>query len=287
VYFLRDKEASGVPIVSSTMASRIDAKLATVTTSSLYLPEGNEARLKQAWTNRDPRFYANLIVPYGDVYLGTDANLYKQGNTTPVPYVFRWPVGATNQTVDAQIAMGISSPYDLRQDGTAEAEFAYRHRKFMMEGYDSEYIENNPIDEPILRYAYVLLMWAEALAQQDDLAGAADKVNLIRERTSVEMPRYTFASKDDAMSKIRDESRRELVNEGVNFYEELRWGTLRQTKYSPYMGYDPAAHTCNGMQSNGNGTVQWSSTNDYSIFPVPSTEIEKNPNLKPTPGWIY
>lgn len=101
------------------------------------------------------------------------------------------------------------------------------------------------------------------------------------------MPPYTFANKDDALNKLRDESRRELMNEGVNFYEELRWGTLRQTKFSRYMNYDPAAHTCNGMQSNGNGTIKWSSTNDFSIFPVPAAEIEKNPELKKTPGWIY
>ncbi|MDR3251180.1 MAG: RagB/SusD family nutrient uptake outer membrane protein [Tannerella sp.] len=286
VYFLRDKKANGESIVSSAMESRIDAKIPAAT-KDRYLPEGNEARLQKAWTNRDPRFNANLIVPYGDEYLGADADLFKQGNATPVRYVYRWPVGATNQSVSAQIGMGISSPYDLRQDGTGEAEFAYRHRKFVMEGYDCEYIDDNPIDEPVLRYAYVLLMWAEALAQQDDLSGAAEKVNLIRGRKSVEMPPYTFADKNGALNKIRDESRRELVNEGVNFYEELRWGTLRQTKFSPYMGYEPAAHTCNGMQSNGNGTVKWSTTNDYSIFPVPSAEIEKNPNLKKTPGWIY
>ena len=286
VYFLRDKEANGVQFVSSTMSSRIDAKIPAAVRDR-YLPEGNEARLKKAWTNRDPRFYANLIVPYGDIYNGTDDEQYKKGNATPVPYVYRWPVGATNQSVSSQANMGISSPYDLRQDGTAEAEFAYRHRKFIIEGYDCEYAEDNAIDEPIFRYAYVLLMWAEALAQMDDLGGAAEKINLVRGRISVEMPPYTFSSKDDAMNKIRNESRRELINEGVNFYEELRWGTLRQTKYSPFMGYDPAAHTCNGMQSNGNGIVRWSTTNDFSIFPVPSGEIEKNPDLKKTPGWIY
>lgn len=286
VYFLRDKKANGDSIVSKDMAIKIDAKIPAATKNE-YLPEGNEARLKKAWTNRDPRFYANLIVPYGDEFIGIDADMAKEGNTTPIPYLYRWPVGATNQSVSAQIKMGISSPYDLRQDGTAEAEFAYRHRKFIMEGYSCEYSDNSPIDEPIIRYAYVLLMWAEALAQQGDLAGAAEKVNLVRGRTSVEMPPYTFANKDDAMDKIRNESRREFVNEGVNFYEEMRWGTLRQTKFSPYMGYSPAAHTCTGMQSNGNGTVKWSTTNDYSIFPVPSAEIEKNANLKKTPGWIY
>jgi hypothetical protein len=286
VYFLRDKEANGSPIVSTTLANLINNKIPAATKDK-YLPEGNEARLQKAWTNRDPRFYANLIVPYGNEYLGTDADRYKAGNTSPVPYVYRWPVGATNQSVNAQTALGISSPFDLRQDGTGEAEFAFRHRKFVMEGYECEYIDNNPIDEPILRYAYVLLMWAEALTQLDDVSGAAEKVNLVRARKSVEMPPYSFTNKDDALNKIRNESRRELINEGVNFYEELRWGTLRQTKFSTYMGYEPAAHTCNGMQSNGNGTVKWSTTNDYSIFPVPSSEVEKNPNLKHTPGWIY
>jgi hypothetical protein len=292
VYFLRDKEASGSPIVSANMATLINNKLNSLSAAARdkYLPEGNEARLQQAWKNRDPRFAANLIVPYGDEYLGADADRFKEGDSNPVPYVFRWPVGASNQSVKAQIALGISAPYDLRQDGTGEAEFAYRHRKFIMEGYECDYKENQAIDEPILRYAYVLLMWAEALThldQLDNVSGAASKVNLIRDRKSVEMPHYTFSDKNDALNKIRNESRRELINESVNFYEELRWGTLRQTKYSAYMGYEPAAHTCNGMQSNGNGTVKWSTTNDYSIFPVPSAEVEKNPNLKKTPGWIY
>ncbi|MDR2465887.1 MAG: RagB/SusD family nutrient uptake outer membrane protein [Prevotellaceae bacterium] len=286
VYFLRDREAGGSPSVSADMSSKIDAKIPK-TAKDKYLPEGNEARLRRAWENRDPRLQYNIIVPYGEIYYGTDANLFQTGNSNPIPYVYRWPVGATNQSVASQTSMGIASPYDLRQDGTNDVEFAYRHRKFVMEGYDCQYIEDNPIDEPILRYAYVLLMWAEALAQTDDLTGAAAKVNLVRGRESVKMPGYTFSSKEDALNKIRDESRRELVNEGVNFYEELRWGTLRQTKYSFYMGYDPAAHTCYGTQSNGNGSVSWSPINDFSIWPVPSSEIEKNPELKKTPGWTY
>ena len=286
VYYLRDKFVDGEKIVSTAMETRIDSKL-TAATRDKYLPEGNEARLKKAWENRDPRFNANLIVPYGEVYYGADADQFKLGNTTPVPYVYRWPVGAANQSVNAQNLMGISSPYDLRQDGVAEVEFAFRHRKFIIEGYECEYLDNNAIDEPILRYAYVLAMWAEALAQMNELSAAAEKINLVRGRTSVEMPPYTFASTEDAMDKIRNESRREFINEGINFYEELRWGTLRQTKYTRFMGYDPAAHTCMGTQSNGNGTVNWSSTNDFSIFPVPSAEVEKNPNLKKTPGWIY
>mgnify|MGYP002072580889 FL=1 len=288
VYFLRNTIVDGKE-VSTGIQNAIQNKLNGKKIADQYLPAGNEERLKKAWENRDPRLNYNVILPYGEVYLGGDADMYKVGNTTPVPYVFRWPVKQSNHSVKAQESAdwGVHDIYDLRQDGSGEAEFAYRHRKFVMEGYDCEYATANPIDEPILRYAYVLLMWAEALVQLDDLDGAAEKVNLIRGRASVEMPPYTFANKEDGLNKIRNESRRELVNESVNFYEELRWGTLRETKYSTYMGYEPCAHTCNGIQSSGNGGVKWSESNDYSIFPVPSGEIEKNPNLKKTPGWLY
>ena len=57
----------------------------------LYLSGGNEARLKKAWENRDPRLNYNVIMPYGEEFLGGDGDMYKAGNTTPVPYVYRWP----------------------------------------------------------------------------------------------------------------------------------------------------------------------------------------------------
>ncbi|MDE7237647.1 MAG: RagB/SusD family nutrient uptake outer membrane protein, partial [Paramuribaculum sp.] len=221
-------------------------------------------------------------------YMGGDPNILKKGNNSPIAYVYRWPVKQSSHHVDNQEEADwqVTSPYDLQQDGNGEAEFSYRYRKFVMTGYP-QFALNGPIDEPIIRYAYVLLMWSEALVQLDDLANAAAKINLIRGRKSVEMPPYTFTSKEDGLEKIRNESRRELCNEGVNFYEELRWGTLRQTRYDDYMNYSPGSLSCNGIVTSGNGGVNWSATNDYSIFPVPSSEIEKNPNLTKTPGWLY
>lgn len=289
MFFIRDTIANGQVIGGPALRNAVKNKLKTTSIADSYLPEGNEARLKKAWENRDPRLGYNVILPYGEPYMGGDDNRLLAGNLTPVPFVFRWPVKQSRHHVDAQESADwqVTAPYDLKQDGSGEAEFAYRYRKFVMNGYENEYALNGPIDEPILRYAYVLFMWSEALIQLGDLQGAAEKVNLVRARKSVEMPPYTFASKEDGLNKLRNESRRELVNEGVNFYEELRWGTLRETKYSDFMGYEPGSHTCNGIQSSGNGGVKWSGSNDYSIFPVPSAEIEKNPNLKKTPGWLY
>lgn len=288
VYFLRDTKKDGQDIGGSRLRTMVADKLSGKSIADQYLPEGNEARLRKAWENRDPRLNFNVILPYGEPYMGGDPNILKKGSNAPIAYVYRWPVKQSSHHVDAQEASDwqVTSPYDLQQDGNGEAEFSYRYRKFVMTGYP-QFALNGPIDEPILRYAYVLLMWSEALVQLDDLSGAAAKVNEVRGRTSVEMPPYTFANKEDGLEKLRNESRRELCGEGVNFYEELRWGTLRQTKYSKYNNYDAGSLTCNGIVTSGNGGANWSSTNDYSIFPVPSEEIEKNPNLTKTPGWLY
>ena len=58
----------------------------------------------------------------------------------------------------------------------AQAEFKYIHRKFIGEGLEYQRREQNPVDEPIIRYADVLLMWAEALVEKGDLSGAMSKV---------------------------------------------------------------------------------------------------------------
>ena len=291
IFFLRDSKRNGETFVGSTLQQYIDDKIAIVSEEyqGLYLPEGNEARLKKAWENRDPRLRYNVILPYDEPYYGGDTQRLNAGDKNPIPYVFRWPVKQQCHYVDLQEdpSWGVTAPYDLMQDGASEAEFAYRYRKFVMEGYDCKYAQDSPIDEPVIRYAYVLLMWAEALAQLDDLQGAAEKVNMVRQRPSVEMWPYTFTSKEDALNKIRNESRRELCMEGVNFFEEFRWGTLRETEFEPFMNYQAGSKTCPGFQSSGNGGASWSTTNDYSIWPVPSSEVEKNPNLQKTPGWLY
>ena len=291
IYFLRDSLENGDVLGGPELRKMIVTKINTVSEKNrgLYLGDGNEARLKKAWENRDPRLRYNVILPYDEPYMGGDAKRLNAGDLNPVPYVFRWPVKQSRHYVDMQKdpSWGVDAPYDLMQDGNSEAEFAYRYRKFVMEGYECEYAQDSPIDEPVYRYAYVLLMWAEALAQLDDLTGAAEKVNMVRQRPSVEMWPYTFSNKEDALNKIRNESRREFCMEGVNFLEEFRWGTLRQTKFEPFMNYQPGSKTCPGFQSSGNGGVSWSTTNDYSIFPVPRSEVEKNPNLTKTPGWVY
>lgn len=254
VFFLRNKEGATEAVVKA-----VDARLKDLSSSAqaLYLPAGNEERIKKAYENRDPRLAASVITPYS-TYLGVYAGA--EMLTTS-----RWPM------VDQ--ASG-----DLWTD--TRSQFFYLHRKFVYEG-------NNPIpardrctiDEPLIRYADVLLLWAEALVEQNKLAEAAEKVNMVRGRKSVEMPDVQYTSQNDLRQKVRNERRIEFVNEGLNYFDELRWKTLKETKFKAGNG---PKHAWGAPLIN----YVWQGEFQYT-WPVPQKEVEMNPNITPTPGWIY
>jgi hypothetical protein len=157
------------------------------------------------------------------------------------------------------------------------------YRKFVGEGLEFKLRQDNPIDEPIIRYADVLLMWAEALVEQNDLAGAKGKVKLVRDRVGMPTPDAKFANQNSARNYVRDERRREFVNEGINFFDEMRWRTLKETKFDK----GSSSKTVWGGISGGTPTVEWNEDGRWYTWPVPKSETELNPNLTRTPNWIY
>jgi len=279
VFFIRDKTVNGMEI-HPTITSAVDAQLNTLTAAvaPLYLPEGNEARVKAAYAHRDPRMADNIVTPYAD-FLGVNSTSTDQGW-----YTSRWPVPA-KYYVDqpqAEPILNPNLPADYYASGTANAQtkFYYMHRKFVGEGLEFMRRQDNPIDEPIIRYADVLLLWAEALVEKNDLSGAMGKVKQVRDRAGVPTMASSFSDQTTARNYVRDERRRELMGEGVNFLDEIRWRTLKETKFDTQ--YPQLVWGGNA----GGTTYQWIGDQFYT-FPVPRAEIELNPNLKRTPGWVY
>ncbi len=281
VFFIRDKFVNGMEI-HSTVTKAIDTELNKLPEEirALYLPEGNEARLKAAYANRDPRLAHNVVTPYAD-YLGVNSN-----STAEAWYTFRWPVAgkyyADQASAEPNANPDLPETYYPSGFMNAQAEFKYIHRKFIGEGLEYLRREQNPVDEPIIRYADVLLMWAEALVEMDDLNGAMSKVKEVRDRAGIPTMATSFADKNTARNYVRDERRREFVNEGINFFDEMRWRTLKETKFSEKV----AQHAWGGTESTGGTVYDWIGDQWYT-WPVPKSEIELNPNMTPTPGWEY
>ena len=260
VFFLRDTRVNGQEI-SSTVTDRVQGRLNTFSAdvSARYLPEGNEARIRQAYTNRDPRLEMNVITPYAE-FLGVF-----QKTSTEVMTVSRWP---SISTVDFG---------DMLTD--TQAYFYYLYRKFVVEGNKIPDYNRGGIDEPLIRYADVILQWAEALVELNRLPEAAEKVNMIRGRASVNMPPVQYADQSELREKVRKERRVELMNEGISFFDDMRWRTWAETKFSEG----------NGIQHIWGAIISaYVYQGDFMYtWPVPATEVEMNPNLVKTPGWIY
>ena len=272
VFFLRDTlKADGTPI-HPRITTEVSKRLAnfTAATKALYLPNGNEARIKKAYEGRDPRLAQSVITPYSE-FIGYD------GGTSEATLVSRWPIFGNSVHYNANPA----GQNDLAVD--ASTYLFYFHRKFVFEGYGVVSREACPINEPLIRYADVLLMWAEALLEQDDLPGAAAKVNLVRDRVGVKMPAVKYSDKDDLRNKIRNERRIEFLNEGINFFDEMRWRTLKDTKYKG--GVNEAQQPWGATAQVG--AFRWPEENNLYVWPIPQEEVQKNKNLVPTPGWKY
>jgi len=253
VYFLRDNMTTAE--VTAAAARGLDM--------SLYLPVGNEARVKAAYENRDPRLKANVITPYS-TYLGRPINGVDQTFTS------RWPARDENPPTS-----------DLFTD--TKSQFFYLYRKFVYEG-STQLISRvtGPIDLPVIRYADVALMWAEAINEQGFSTTAVDLVNTVRARAGVALlnssPTTTVTGQADLRERIRNERRMEFMNEGISFFDELRWKTWKDKVFYPGNGVKQV------WGANVN-TYTWQGDYIYN-WAVPASEIQINTKLTQNTGWL-
>jgi len=126
------------------------------------------------------------------------------------------------------------------------------------------YINSNGINYPIIRYADVLLMYAEAANELNKLTEARAAVNQIRARPSVNMPAITAANtgtKAAMFNAINKERQVELMFEFIRFNDLRRWGLALQ-ELGP-IGYQAK----------------------HALFPIPQLELDINPKLTQNQGW--
>ncbi|CAM1334736.1 RagB/SusD family nutrient uptake outer membrane protein [Tenacibaculum aestuariivivum] len=121
--------------------------------------------------------------------------------------------------------------------------------------YDNSYVGVNVV---LMRYADVLLMYAEALNETGDTPEAINLINKVRDIHG-NMPAITITSKEDVKKQIIHERTMELTLESVRFFDLRRWGMLDQA-----------------MQAAGRSEF---SASKHSYFPVPLTEIQANSKI--------
>lgn len=271
VFFLRDNLVSSTDNNIKTAYTSAVSRLGADIMDKYYLDQGNEARIKAAYENRDPRLQQTVFTPYStaDCY----SPYFNSGNEMPGK-TLRWPY------VDRDAPW-----WDMWSDKRSSAYYMYRKYNETKKG---RLIERHRChtDFPLIRFTHVLLLYAEALNEIGDLQNAINIVNRIRSRAHMPLlndgtPANAVSGKDDMREKIRYESRVELCVEGVNYFEEVRWGTYKESKFQ---GKD-----INGFKNWWGDIVngRWYYKDYMYPWPVPTTETQMNPNLSPTPGWLY
>ena len=127
-------------------------------------------------------------------------------------------------------------------------------------------------DYPVIRYADVLLMLAEASNELGNMSDAYTYINMVRKRARFDgtvdrntLPDYTNLSKEAFRTAVLQERRWEFVAEGQRWFDLVRTNTLEQLV--------PVAKP---------GITQ--ATKNY-LFPLPQREVDLNPNLVQNPGY--
>lgn len=122
-----------------------------------------------------------------------------------------------------------------------------------------------------LRLADIILLKAEALAHNGDVAGATALVNQIRAR--VALPPVAPNSQEEVKKAVLNERRLELAFEGHRWFDLVR--------------NDMAIETINTLNSRDSGRLEmkYPLTEASLLFPVPQSEIENNPKLTQNPGY--
>lgn len=114
---------------------------------------------------------------------------------------------------------------------------------------------------PVLRYADVLLMYAEAINELGDPDEALPYINEVRSRADMP-PLPQGLSQQEMRERIIHERAVELAYEGHRFFDLRRWGLLE-----------------NAMKNSGKTGAANFSLADHAFFPIPEQETNTNREL--------
>lgn len=189
-------------------------------------------RLLNEFEAGDPRYKFTFWEP-GDLVL-------TKGGTAPGKAIV-----AADLNVDPSIRNGVSAKRLFRKYSVYDWD------------YDNSFYPGG-INYRLLRYADVLLMLAECEAEVGTPAKAAQYINEVRARPSVNMPPVVLTTKNQALRAVMHERAVELAAEGINNIDLLRW---RKRNYFPSIMADPKP-------------------SQTEFFPIPASETSTNPLIK-------
>lgn len=252
--------------------------------------------------NRDPRLSMS-IVPFGENFLGIEFNPHPEA---------------------LQVMNYKSGKMITNNDSRAVAQYASYNGLVWKKGMDQACLENANKIEPdkiIIRYADVLLMYAEAKIELNQIdQSVLDAMNQVRARAygvdksaTDKYPAFTSLDQKTLRSQLRMERRMEFSKEGLRYMDLMRWKLMDKVMSKKvYMMLYPASLLIEKVVSQGDWfwpyapEIDEDGIADFSrmeadgkvaviaqkkwdarqyLWPIPTTEIQINQNMEQNQGY--
>lgn len=239
---------------------------------------------KKPFANRDPRLNYTVALPqtrFINYMFEThpDSLMTWDYNTTPARRV---------QNVEATHAYATFS--------------GFLWRKYV-DVADFPDINNSDLDIIMFRYAEILLNYAEAKIELNQLdASVYEAINAVRGRATVKMPAIAPGkTQAELRSIVRKERKYEFAGEGLRLFDVHRWNIGEDVMKGPLRGRIRNAFLATAPRIDENGTPHYENVpnqaqmrvieirtyrNDRDTFwPIPRLEREVNPKLTQNPNY--
>ncbi len=229
--------------------------------------------------NREPRFYASILY---------DSAVWQKRYPDLAQ---RDPLGIYDRRTRITIQNGqvVSKIYgiDTRQgpiDGDDGTYTGYTFKKYLDDEVYGTETNNNDNAWLEFRYTEIVLNYAEACLELNEISEASNYINMVRNRAG--LPDFT----GDITEALRYERRIEFVYEDIRFYDMRRWKILDQTLQDA-TGVDIIETT---NLDNNTKTTTWQQINVQQRgpavkklywVPIPIDEINRAPQLVQNPGY--
>lgn len=239
----------------------------------------------KAYDNREPRFYASI---------GFSGALWKMESTTSEEMrnqIVEYYNGANAGKNQA----GVTNIYNL----TGYTCRKYIHPRDARTGSNARTVAKT---FPIIRYAEILLSYAEALNNltttyeidgesfSRDQAAMATAFNQVRYRAG--LPGATQEELADANTfneLIQRERMVEFLHENRRYYDICRWGIFEELEREPLTGLNVEASEWEGFYSptiiSYRTIRERTFKSKYMLMPLHRDELRKVPSLDQNPGW--
>jgi starch-binding outer membrane protein, SusD/RagB family len=235
---------------------------------------GDPRRVYSMWIPGD--FYGvynqeeDFTVP-GNAADGSTDSIMHKGDNIYYKYVWSYANTNTRKIWSPDMKDGVMLEIDEQQDG---------------------------YDIPLLRYADLVLIYAEALIENGQTADGINQINRVRARPSVNMPPISAGlSQNDARKALRHERRIELNMEGLRLADMMRW-TRDDGGSGKVPGTTPGSYLEQKFGSGLNGVPVLMRYGDDAtvknqnldfpknlLFSIPQEELARNKKCVNNPGW--